>query len=100
MELRHDLPDRDPWSSSCHEEFDNPDWGPLAKVIGDQQVSEFMWMGRIRATGWSVELYKHRYSRRYLNVDLEGNAYRYVDSRYQPISTAEALRRVFGRTQT
>jgi hypothetical protein len=87
----------DPWAEGCIEEFENPTWEPLGRLVGQIALGRFMWMGRVRDDGRSLELYKHRTSQRYLNVDQDGNTYLYERSRYVPIPTSAALARVFGR---
>ena len=50
-----------------------------------------MYMGR----AGEIELYKHRLTRRYLNIGRDGRRfYRYCDGRYVEISQAEALNHV------
>jgi len=42
---------------------------------------DFMYMGRLTAVDVpDVHMYKHRWTRRYLNIDALGHAYRYVPS--------------------
>jgi hypothetical protein len=96
MEPQHDVSPRDPWDGECQEEYANPNWEPLTRIAGPDRVGEFMWMGRLRGDGWSMELYKHRVTRRYLNIDLDGNTYRYLDSQYVPITSSEAVARTKG----
>ncbi len=80
-----------------------PNWQPLRLVLPDEKSrSEFMFMGTFVAAedeGASrIELYKHQSSRRYLNVDSEGNCYLYDGgcaarggNPYQKISRSDAL---------
>lgn len=80
-----------------------PNWQPLRLVLPDEKLrSEFMFMGTYLAAenegAARIELYKHQSSRRYLNVDAEGNCYVYVgasaargENPYQKISRREAL---------
>ena len=52
-----------------------PAEGPLKYFDPD----DFMLMGRIvRPPRPAITLYKHRYTRRYLNLDASGQAYRYL----------------------
>jgi hypothetical protein len=62
------------------------DWEPLERFLAAAtqrgvvapHADEFMWMGRCELTdGPIVHLYKHVDSRRYLNLDHAGFAYRY-----------------------
>lgn len=56
-----------------------PDWAPLEGALPLEQRAEFMWMGwAIRPDGPPIARYKHAVTRRYLNLDAEGAAYRYV----------------------
>lgn len=86
-----------------------PVWAPLetlARVCARRSalpplcVSKFMYMGRLRANGRDdVHLYKHVDTRRYLNIDRLGHAYRYaggdVRCRYEALDgVATALRHV------
>ena len=59
-----------------------PNWQPLQLLVPDEEVrSQFMFMGTFVAAeeegAARIELYKHQSSRRYLNVDAEGNCYVY-----------------------
>jgi hypothetical protein len=54
---------------------DRPDWGPLEKVLPRRQCAGFMFMG----LSDGIRLYKHGFTRHYLNVDPEGNTYWYDD---------------------
>jgi hypothetical protein len=65
-----------------------PNWAPLQMVLSDSQCGDYMYMGR---TG-EIELYKHRFTRRYLNISQEGGRfYRYVGGTYVEISKSDAL---------
>ena len=70
---------------------DAPVWGPLEAVARLARTSadlpsfhegEFMYMAAVYDDhrGVAIHLYKHIDTRRYLNLDDEGNAYRYCDS--------------------
>lgn len=52
-----------------------PDWAPLVTFIPAADLSAWMWMGRVEHTGITIEQYKHRHTRRYLNLDANGNAW-------------------------
>lgn len=61
-------------------------WPLLEQVVGEA-YREFMFMGE--AAG--ILLFKHIWTRRYLNVDEDGNTYRYAGGRYEQIPRVEAL---------
>lgn len=77
------------------EEFhmDDPVWGPLEKVLPYRWCGAFMYMGRTEG----IHLYKHGFTRHYLNLDDDGNAYRYLpaSNRYVPMNRLEAIENVF-----
>ena len=65
-----------------------PNWTPLELAVPARELEDFMYMGR---TG-EIELYKHRLTRRYLNISHDGRRfYRYCDGTYVEISLTEAL---------
>lgn len=77
-----------------------PNWQPLELVVSDEDRREdFMFIGTFVAFDVRIELYKHRLSRRYLNVDSAGDCYSYSCSAnnnpYTIISREDALARVF-----
>ena len=87
----------------------DPDWGPLEELLGPCGAGEggghspacgFMFMGMVAGPPGSggIRLYKHGISRRYLNLDERGQAYRYdpLSDSYRPVPLAEALQHVFG----
>lgn len=83
---------------------DAPDWLPLERFaevtarlhLGRLQPDDFTYMGRVRARGRpAIHLYKHIATRRYVNLDDVGHAYRFLGvvgdpllpsarSRYEP----------------
>lgn len=78
-----------------------PNWQPLQLIVaGDVTRRDFMFMGTFVAANGSpkIELYKHESSRRYLNVDEDGNCYFYDgaaqqhDNPYRKISRREAIK--------
>lgn len=77
-------------------------WQPLQSVIADEKLRrEFMFMGTFVAAdgGLRIELYKHESSRRYLNVDANGDCYFYDaatqdENPYRITSRREALERL------
>ena len=69
-----------------------PNWRPLEMVLTPGDCENFMYMGR---TG-EIELYKHRWTRRYLNISSDGERfYRLVGNAYVEISRGEAIEHVF-----
>jgi hypothetical protein len=65
-----------------------PNWAPLQKVLSDSECGDYMYMGRVG----EIELYKHRFTRRYLNISQDGcKFYRYLDGTYVEISRSDAL---------
>ena len=79
-----------------------PNWQPLRLLVPDENLrDEFMFMGTYLPAeegAARIELYKHQSSRRYLNVDAEGNCYVYDGAKaacgenpYQKISRQAAL---------
>lgn len=65
-----------------------PNWGPLERAVPVAELENFMYMGR----AGEIELYKHRFMRRYLNVSQDGlKFYRYIDDKYIEISRSDAL---------
>lgn len=72
---------------------DNPDWSPLEKLfdMDVRLIDQFMHMGRVG----TLQLYKHRGTRRYLCIDAEsGLFYENSDTGYVEVSKARALARV------
>ena len=52
-------------------------------------------MGKVPVGCFWVFLYKHINTRRYLNLDGQGNAYAYRDRKYSPVKLLLAIERVF-----
>jgi hypothetical protein len=93
-----------------------PDWRPLEALaricrahpeLPDLDPGAFMYMGRYdEPDRVPILLYKHTLTRRYLNVDPAGHAYRYTPSpagagRYEPIrDLGSALAWVQGASPT
>lgn len=68
-----------------------PNWEPLEKAVASVHLLDFMHMGRIG----TMELYKHRITRRYLNVDaLSGSCFEYRNGEYTPVDPESAMRYV------
>lgn len=67
-------------------------WEPLMNTL----LGLFMFMGcAVTAKGDRIYLYKHIWTRRYLNLDGKGQTYRYESGKYQPIPMLDALFYVF-----
>jgi hypothetical protein len=65
-----------------------PNWAPIELAIPTREFEHFMYMGR----AGEIELYKHRLTRRYLNISGDGlRFYRYCDGTYVEISQSDAL---------
>jgi hypothetical protein len=66
-----------------------PDWAPLEKVL----LGDFMFMGYCQG----VRMYKHHFTRRYLHLDSQGRAYRWIseDERYEQIPVEEGIAHTF-----
>ena len=88
-----------------------PFWGPLeqlAEATATIRPHDYMWMGCSRHNVWTqasdgtwcrtslqVQRYKHRDTRRYLNLDSQGHAFTWLgDSLYQVTAMADAVVRV------
>ena len=77
-------------------EVGEPDWKPLEGVLSRELCEEFMYMG----TTSGIVLYKHRDTRRYLNIGSETERfYRYVDGDYIEINREQAIEHVYGSRQ-
>lgn len=69
-----------------------PNWRPLEMVLKPGDCEDFMYMGR---TG-EIELYKHRWTRRYLNIRADGERfYRLAGSAYIETSRGDAIEHVY-----
>jgi hypothetical protein len=63
-------------------------WAPLKAVVATAELGDFMYMG----SAGEIELYKHRFTRRYLNVSFDARRfYKYRDGEYVEISREAAL---------
>lgn len=69
---------------------DKPVWEPLQAAVGSR-CREFMFMGK----SGTIYLYKHIWTRRYINLDLDGRAFRFTGDGYEPIPKDEAIKNVF-----
>lgn len=70
-------------------------WGPLEDVVEAAKCQNFMFIGCVTLGELKVYLYKHRNTRRYLNLDWSGNAYKFVKGKYVPVKLSDALDHVF-----
>jgi hypothetical protein len=68
-----------------------PDWTPLEKVLPLKWCGGFMFMGY----SGDIRLYKHGFTRNYLNLDAEGKTFRYTVRGYVPTSFEAAIEHVF-----
>jgi len=65
-----------------------PNWAPLVAVIPPAERANFMYMGR----AGEIELYKHRLTRRYLNIARDAQSfYQYLEGGYVEITREAAL---------
>jgi hypothetical protein len=68
-----------------------PNWAPLESAVPATELENFMYMG----CAGEIELYKHRFTRRYLNIGRHSERfYRYLNGEYVEISRAAALEHV------
>jgi hypothetical protein len=71
-----------------------PNWAPLELALPACELEDIMYMGR----AGEIELYKHRFTRRYLNISADGQRfYRYSDGTYVEVTKAVALDHVRNR---
>ena len=79
---------------------DEPDWGPLERILPIQLCGPFMWMGDIEIEGGGLlHAYKHSSTRRYFHLDEDGAPYRYVDpDLYVPLRHHDAVELVLPPT--
>ena len=67
-------------------------WRPLEMLLSALECEDYMHMGR----AGDIELYKHRWTRRYLNISSEGRCfYRLAGGTFTETAKDEAIRRVF-----
>ena len=77
-------------------EVGKPDWQPLENAIPSDYAEDFMFMGK----AGDIVLYKHRLTRRYLNIDaVTGRFYRYADGEYVEIDRRQAFDSVYAIDQ-
>jgi hypothetical protein len=68
------------------------DWAPLEQMLGPELCERFMYMGR----SGTIYLYKHIDTRRYLNLDAQGQCFCFTGKGYEPEERVIAVARVFG----
>lgn len=65
-----------------------PNWAPLQAVMAPAELENFMYMG----SAGQIELYKHRFTRRYLNIARDAKTfYQYFEGEYVEITRETAL---------
>ena len=65
-----------------------PNWAPLEHVLPPQELVDYMYMG----CAGEIELYKHRSTRRYLNIGQDGRRfYLYCEGKYVEVEQSVAL---------
>ena len=70
---------------------DKPNWSPLEMLLSPSECEDYMYMG----LAGDIELYKHRWTRRYLNISSDGRCfYRLANATYIEISKHESIRHV------
>jgi hypothetical protein len=63
-------------------------WAPLEAVLPAAELGNYMYMG----SAGEIELYKHRLTRRYLNIARDAlTFYQYLDGEYVEITREAAL---------
>ena len=76
----------------CAIEVGKPDWRPLENAIPPEYCEDYMYMGK----AGDIVLYKHRITRRYLNIDaVTGKFYRYTNGEYAEIDRRQAFDSVY-----
>lgn len=80
-------------------QHDEPEWGPLVRLVGEDLAGWFMWMHELElADGTRVHEYKHRATRRYLRLAKDGRAFdRTLAGDYVPTGGFRAVLRVLER---
>jgi hypothetical protein len=67
---------------------DKPNWPQLEATLPAVELGDFMYMGN----SGKIELYKHRFTRRYLNISRDAQTfYQYLDGEYAETTRDAAL---------
>lgn len=72
-------------------------WAPLEALFSPRSCGDFMYMFSTQHNGITIYNYKHRLTRKYLNLDHDGRAYRFIPGApgetgtYQPIPLGDAI---------
>ena len=65
-----------------------PNWEPLEQALSPEECMDFMYMGRVG----KIELYKHRWTRRYLNISSDCDRfYLYTNGNYVEVERSMTL---------
>lgn len=80
-------------STGSRPRADTPEWEPLVAAVGDHVAGPFMWMYRTELEhGPVVHAYKHSFTRRYLFLTADLQAFRYsACGGYSPAPLHEAV---------
>lgn len=63
------------WQRGKFTDRREPIWDPLLEVL-PEDIDDFMWMGEVELTdGTQIQLYKNRWTRRYICLDLGGRTW-------------------------
>lgn len=74
----------------------DPSWHALESVLPIEDCAGFMFMNRAEGPqGQTVYCYKHGITRRYLNLDSAGKAFKYNGAGYDPIDLETAINHAF-----
>jgi len=77
-------------------EVGKPDWRPLENAMPSEFCEDFMYIAHVG----DIVFYKHRITRRYLNIDVvTGKFYRYVNDGYVEIDRRQAFDSVYAIDQ-
>jgi hypothetical protein len=71
--------------------FPEATWTPLASKLPVKMCYRFMYMGQAVQDSLAIHLYKHQYTREYINIDDAGNCYGFNGESYFPINDRLAI---------
>ncbi len=83
---------------------DTEDTVPLKKCLGDDLVSEFVFVARTAQDGKAIFEYRHTHTRRHIYVDEDGKTYQAIrqpgaaEPFFERITKAEAKEHVLRKT--